>query len=93
MTLQRLVLNFTREGVEVCTLYRRRSQDCPNPGTAARRREVWELTRTGLGRALQAPGGHVDVTGTSGFTQREDILSLPAASPWSNASTAREAAW
>ena len=46
----------------------------------ARRREVTQLTRKGLGAALEALEGRVDVVGTSGFTTREDVL-LATASP------------
>ncbi len=76
MHLQRLVLTFKPEGLEVRALYRTKAG--PNPGTAARRREVTELTRTGLERALEALDGsaRVDVIGTSGFETREDTLSV-----------------
>ena len=73
MTLQRLVLTFTREGVEIRTLYR--SKDGPNPGTKARCREVTELTRASLTEALEALEGRVDVIGTSGYEVREDTIS------------------
>jgi len=73
MTLQRLVLTFTREGVEIRTLYR--SKDGPNPGTKARRKEVTELTRASLTEALEALEGCVDVIGTSGYELREDTIS------------------
>jgi hypothetical protein len=76
--LQRLVLTFNPEGVEIRALYR--SKNSPNPGTKARSREVTELTRAGLEQALQALGGDVTMCGTSGFTQREDTL-LAAGSP------------
>ncbi len=71
--LQRLVIGFGDDGIQVRTLYR--SKAGPNPGTAARRREVTELTRTGLERALEALEGRVDVIGTSGFETREDTIS------------------
>jgi hypothetical protein len=76
--LQRLVLDFRAEGLVVRALYR--SEGAPGPNTKARRREVTELTREGLSTALKALEGHVDVVGTSGFTQREDVL-LASASP------------
>ncbi len=79
MTLQRLVLTFKPDGVEVRTLYRRKSG--PNPGTKARRREVSELVRTGLQDALEALEGDVEDLGTSGYEVREDILGLPTSSP------------
>jgi hypothetical protein len=52
MTLRRLVLIFERDGIQVRTLYRRK--DGPGPSTKARRREVEQLARTGLERALGA---------------------------------------
>jgi hypothetical protein len=72
MTLQRLILTFKPEELIVHALYR--TQDGPNPGTKARHREVSELVRAGLADALEALEGRVDVVGTSGFTQREDIV-------------------
>ncbi len=76
MSLQRLILTFKPEGVEVRVLYRRSLQAAPNPGTKARRREVTELTRTGLTQALEALDSEagVECVGTSGFTTREDVL-------------------
>jgi hypothetical protein len=81
MTLQRLVLTFKPDGLEVRTLYR--SKGGPNPGTKARRREVAQLVRTGLREALEAlgDGETVEDLGTSGYEVREDVLSLSAASP------------
>ena len=54
-----------------------RSEDGLNPGTKARTRGVAELARTGLQDALEALEGGAECVGTSGFTTREDILSLP----------------
>jgi len=79
MNLQRLVLTFKPDGLEVRTLYR--SKGGPNPGTKARRREVAQLARTGLLEALEALEGDVEDLGTSGYEVREDILGLPTASP------------
>jgi hypothetical protein len=79
--LQRLVLTFTREGVEIRTLCR--SKDDPGPNTKARRREVTDLTREGLRQALASLEGRVDVVGTSGFTPLEDVL-LATTSPDAN---------
>jgi hypothetical protein len=76
MTLQRLVVDFRNDEVVVRALYRS-SLDSPGPNTKARRREVSELTRAGLSAVLEALEGDVHVVGTSGFTQREDLLSLP----------------
>ena len=75
--LQRLVIDFTREGLEIRTLYRRRNQDAPGPNSKARLREVEELSREGLRQALASLEGGAECIGTSGFTTREDILSLP----------------
>ena len=72
MSLQRLILTFRPEGVEIRTLYRRKHG--PNPGTKARAREVAELARKGLTQALRALEGRVDVVGESGYDDREDVL-------------------
>jgi hypothetical protein len=72
MTLQRLVLDYRTGELVVRCLYR--LQDGPNPGTKARTREVTELARSGLRDALEAVEGGAECVGTSGFTQREDVL-------------------
>ena len=76
MTLQRLVLDYRGDDLVVRCLYRS-SLDGPNSGTARRRREVEDLCRMGLRQALAALEGGADVVGVSGYTVREDILSLP----------------
>jgi hypothetical protein len=76
--LQRLVLTFKPEELIVHALYR--TDEGPNPGTKARRREVSGLAREGLREALRAFEGDVEVVGTSGYTTREDIL-LATTSP------------
>jgi len=73
--LKRLVLDYRNGEVVVRCLYR--TESGAGPTTKARRREVEELTRAGLEQALGALEGGAEVVGTSGFTQREDILSLP----------------
>jgi hypothetical protein len=75
MTLERLVLHYRGGELVVRVLYC--SEDGPNPGTKARIRRVAELARTGLQDALEALEGGAECVGTSGFTTREDILSLP----------------
>ena len=75
MTLKRLVLDYRGGELVVRVLYR--SEDGPNPGTKARSRGVAELARRGLRDALRALEGGAECVGTSGFTTREDILSLP----------------
>ncbi len=83
MNLQRLVLTFKPDGLEVRTLYRR--QAGPNPGTKARRREAAGLARAGLLEALEAfgDGETVEDLGTSGYEVREDVLHLPATANYS----------
>jgi hypothetical protein len=76
--LQRLVLDFRNSELVVRALYRTKA--VPNPGTVARRREVADLTREGLRSVLEALEGDAELVGTSGFTQREDVL-LAIASP------------
>ena len=80
MHLQRLVLDYRTGELVVRCLYR--CQDGPNPGTKARRREVTELTRSGLRHALAALDSEAgaECVGTSGFTTREDVL-LATTSP------------
>jgi len=75
VSLQRLVLTFTPDGLEARALYR--SKAGPGPGTKARRLEVTELARAGLGEALEAlDAGGVILVGTSGFETREDTLNV-----------------
>jgi hypothetical protein len=76
MTLKRLVLEF-RDGELIARVLYRSGLDGPNPSTKARAREVTDLTRAGLTAALEALEGGAECVGTSGFTTREDILSLP----------------
>ena len=73
--LQRLVLDYRSGELVVRCLYR--SEDGPSPGTKARTREVTALARSGLTRALEAlDAGDVAICGTSGFSQRQDLLSV-----------------
>jgi hypothetical protein len=88
MTLKRLVLEF-RDGELIARVLYRSSLDGPNPSTKARTREVTDLTRAGLTAALEAlDAGDVAICGTSGFSQREDLLSVALPRPYE----AREAA-
>ena len=73
--LKRLILDYRSGELVVRCLYRS-SLDGPNPGTVRRRREVEELARAGLRDALEALECGADVVGVSGYTVREDILSL-----------------
>ena len=72
--LQRLVLDYRAGELIVRCLYRTEGGSGPN--TKARAREVTELARSGLRDALEALEGGADVVGVSGYTVREDILSL-----------------
>jgi hypothetical protein len=75
MTLQRIVIDLRSEELILRVLYK--STGDSNPGTVCRRREVEDLCRSGLRQALAALEGGADVVGVSGYTVREDILSLP----------------
>jgi hypothetical protein len=74
MTLQCLIITFKPDELVLHALYR--TQDGPGPNTRARRREVTELTKSGLTQALESLDGEggVDVVGTNGFRTREDVL-------------------
>jgi len=75
MQLQRIVIEMKSEEMILRVLYR--SKGDSNPGTVRRRREVTDLCRSGLRQALASlEGGDVTMCGTSGFSQREDILSV-----------------
>jgi hypothetical protein len=80
MTLKRIVLDYRSGELVARVLYS--AQGGPGPNTKARARQVRELVRTGLQDALASlEEGDVEIVGTSGFTTREDILSIasPAA--------------
>jgi hypothetical protein len=80
--LQRLVLDFRNDEEIVVRCLYRSSLDGPNPTTKARAREVTALARSGLTRALEAlDAGDVAICGTSGFSQREDLLSVAVPRP------------
>jgi len=81
LTLQRLVIEFKGSELVLRCLYRRSVEDAPGPSTKRREREVAELTREGLSTALEALEGRVDVVGTSGYSVREDLLSLALPRP------------
>ncbi len=73
--LQRLIVDYRGGELLVRALYR--TQDGPGPNTKARKQEVEQLVREGLRRALVSLEDGAEVVGASGFTTREDILSLP----------------
>jgi|SRR5215218_2572577 len=74
MALQRLIITFKPEELIIHALYRSKGES--NPGTVRRRREVEGLCRSGLEQALASLEGEAAVVGVSGYTVREDILSL-----------------
>ena len=79
MTLKRIVVDLRAEEMVLRVLYT--DQDGPNPGTKRRTRLVTNLAREGLRRALAALEGDADLVGTSGFSQREDLLSVALPRP------------
>jgi len=88
-TLQRLVLDFRNDEEIVVRCLYRSSLDGPNPTTKVRAREVSKLVRGGLQDTLRAlVEGEATICGTSGFSQREDLLSVAVPRPYE----AREAA-
>jgi hypothetical protein len=75
---KRIVLTFRDGEILVRTLYQA-SLDGPNPDTKRRLKEVRDLTCRGLEEALgalEASASEATCVGSSGFTTREDILSL-----------------
>jgi hypothetical protein len=82
MQLQRLVIETKPEELVIRVLYR--SEDGPNPGTKARRREVEALAREGLRQALASLQGDAELVGCSGFSQREDVILAVASSDAQN---------
>jgi len=81
LTLQHLSIEFKGSELVLRCLYRRSLEDAPGPSTKRREREVAELTREGLREALRALEGRVDVVGTSGYSVREDLLSVALPRP------------
>jgi hypothetical protein len=79
-TLERLVLDYRSGELVVRCLYRS-SLDGPNPATKARVREVSDLTRQGLRQALVSLEVDAALVGCSGFTTREDLLSVALPRP------------
>ena len=80
MTLKRIVVDLRAEEMVLRVLYT--DQDGPNPGTKARTREVTALARSGLAQALEAlDAGDVAICGTSGFSQREDLMCVALPRP------------
>jgi hypothetical protein len=92
MTLQRIVLEF-RDGELIARVLYRSGLDGPNPSTKARSREVTDLARSGLRDALEALDSEAgaECVGTSGFSQREDLLSVALHRPDEPAAARRAA--
>jgi hypothetical protein len=78
--LKRLILDY-RGGELIARVLHRSSLDGPGPNTKARRREVEQLAREGLHQALASLEGDPELVGTSGFTTREDLLSVALPRP------------
>jgi hypothetical protein len=75
--LLRVVLDFSSAELSIRCLYR--SENGPNPSTKRRKVQIQDLVRDGLQDALDGlQTGRVDVVGSSGFSQREDVLSVGA---------------
>jgi len=77
-SLLRLVVDYRTGEINLRVLYRSNGES--NHGTKKRAREIQELATAGLQdalRALESEAG-VSVTGSSGFTTREDVLSIEA---------------
>jgi len=74
MTLQRLIITFKPQELVLHALYKTQDGAKLGPNTKARHREVTELARSGLTEALDALEDGAECVGTSGFTQREDVL-------------------
>ena len=77
--LQRLIITFKDQELMMHALYRTKGSAGPN--TTARQREVEQLVRIGLRQALVSMEGGAELVGTSGFTTREDLLSVALPRP------------
>jgi hypothetical protein len=79
--LQRLVIEMKSGELIIRVLYRSKGES--NPGTKTRTREVTALAKSGLRDALHALGeGEATMCGSSGFTQREDLVSVALPRPY-----------
>jgi len=76
--LKRLVLDYRSGELVLRVLYR--TTDGPN-GAKTRHREVTKLAREGLRQALASLERNAELVGTSGFTTREDLLSVALPRP------------
>jgi hypothetical protein len=77
-SLRRLILTFKGEEISIHVLYQAGEEASLGPNTKKRLRHTTELARHGLQDALAALDSEASCAcvGTSGFTQREDILSI-----------------
>jgi hypothetical protein len=74
-SLRRIILTFKGEEISVHVLYQ--SSEDLGPNTKKRLRHTTELVREGLREAIESldsEAGRCMCVGTSGFTQREDVL-------------------
>jgi hypothetical protein len=76
-SLRRLILTFKDGEIPIHTLYQASEAEGLGPNTKKRLRHTTELVREGLREAIESldsEAGRCMCVGTSGFTQREDVL-------------------
>jgi hypothetical protein len=73
-SLRRIILTFKGEEISIHVLYQASEAEDLGPNTKKRLRHTTELARHGLQDALDALNSSCTCVGTSGFTQREDVL-------------------
>jgi hypothetical protein len=74
---KRIILTFKGEEIYVHVLYQASVAENLGPNTKKRLRHTTELVREGLREAIESldsEAGRCMCVGTSGFTQREDVL-------------------
>ena len=74
---KRIILTFKGEEIYVHVLYQASVAENLGPNTKKRLRHTTELVREGLRKAIESldsEAGRCMCVGTSGFTQREDVL-------------------
>ena len=76
---KRIILTFKGEEISIHVLYQASVAENLGPNTKKRLRHTTELVREGLREAIESldsEAGRCMCVGTSGFTQREDVLSI-----------------
>ena len=76
MKLTALKLDYKDSGEIICRAVYETSENTPNPGTKARKRQVAQLVAEGLERASRGLSGDVEVVGEAGFLNRMDVLKI-----------------